>query len=96
MAISQEFDLQKALDRIKTDMAIEDALANASEVMELDEIFAQVNIQDEMYRRGYYAGWRASLKFYKERNAKRRESIHQKYVELCKRLVLHDAGKAWK
>ncbi len=96
MTIQHDPEFLKALDKIKVETALEDALADASEVMELDEIFAQVKIQDEQYRHGYFDGWRISLRFYKERNEKRRESIHKKYVQLYKQLRLHIDAKGFK
>ena len=91
MAIERDPDLRKALDRIIVETAFEDALAEASEVMEVQEIFAQVKLRGEAYRSGYYDGWRASIRFYKERSERRRESIHKKYVQLCKQWGLHHA-----
>ena len=89
MAIQHDPGFLKALDKIKVETALEDALADASEVIELDEVFSQVKIQGEQYRRGYFYGWRVPLRFCKELHEKRRESIHKKYVQLCKRLGLH-------
>lgn len=82
--MDDELDFRKIIDRIKVETALEDALDEASEVMELEEIRDKIKVRGEAYKGGYYDGWWASLGYYKERNQRRRESIHRKYVQLCK------------
>jgi len=94
MAIERYFDFGKALDRIKIEIDTEDTLAEASEQMELEESFEQARLRGKDYGNGYYDGWRDSVKYYKERTKRRRESIHQKYHELYKRWALND-GKEY-
>lgn len=80
----------KALDRIKLEIYIENTLAEASEKMELEENFEQARLRGKDYVNGYYDGWQDSVKYYKERTKRRRESIHKKYQELYKLWVLND------
>ena len=90
MAIERHFNFGKALDRIKIEIDTEDTLAGASEQMELEESFEQARLRGKDYGNGYYDGWWDSVKYYKERTKRRRESIHKKYHELYKRWVLKD------
>ena len=78
-------ELQKELDRINTELDLEDAMENASDIMEIREKFEQSQIRGIEYAHGYYDAWWESANYYEKHRAERMKSIEQKYNELRKR-----------
>ena len=77
--------LQQELDRINAEIDLEDELAEASEVMEVEELLNSARMRGETYGIGYEKGFWRGLNFYANKQSARMESISAKHRELNKR-----------
>ncbi len=77
-------ELSKELDRMNSEMKLEDELALASSRFEIAEILDEAH-QNGEYGRGFEDGFRKGFLFYSEKSAARQRSIHDKHNALMKR-----------
>lgn len=81
---------KQELDQISVQIDFEDELANASQEMEVGELFDRAKEHGDAYYASYYEGfWQGRELLEKYREA-RRQSIEQKHQELAKRWGLDD------
>ena len=75
-------DFQQELNRINTELELEDEMENASNVMELLEIFEEARRHGASYSSGFIDGFEKGVDLFLGKSIARQQSIQDKYNKL--------------
>lgn len=73
------------LDRINTELELENAMSEASEEMEIEEILSRARLHGDSYGAGFEDGFWAGRQLLIKYMQAEREASHEKHSELIKR-----------
>jgi len=80
----------RELERLNTELQLEDEMAKASEQMEMQGLMERAYVKGEAYGKGYSDGFIAGVKFFHEKEAAKWISRKEKYDDFNRRHWLFD------